>query len=934
MIIPTLKPTDPLYISQWHLAMIGKLGFAGVSSTIGIERVWADHTGASVRVGIWDSGVQATHWDLSANFFSSLLVSVNGQINIGLPLTPGDIHGTAVAGLIAADNNGLGGVGVAFDGSITSVTIFGGADDINLNWDRYLLTLDGLQNFDVTNHSYGAVANFVTLADVQKFHNAAVFGRKGLGTITVKSAGNYDANGNGDGLDASQHSVTVAAIGADGYIASYSTYGAHILVSAPAGSVTTDVTGTGVGYDGLLNGDYTNAFGGTSASAPIVTGVVALILDANPLLGWRDVHAILSLSAIGTGSIYGGPANTEHFGWRWNKANNWNGGGLHYSEDYGYGMVNAYNAVRMAEVWSLFMPQAQTSTNEQTLSTGLINANMALVDGGTLIYNFNVTQNMSLEHVSLDVNFTHANLTQLRIQLVSPSGTSMNLYNGTTGTMSTSDLGLSYAFGLDGLRGEQMAGTWSLRIQDTTLGESGTLNSVELTGFGAAVNVNDVYHYTDEVLTLQAQAGQSTRVNLIDTNGGVDWIDAATLYQDVLLDLNASSNSTLGGIRFLSIAAGTLIENAVTGDGNDRINGNALDNQLVGMQGDDVLYGALGNDTLDGGAGLDWAVFQGLSSAYVITTLNGKTLVTGADGTDWLTGIEYLAFSDKNLLDPTADIATPAPPATGPGTGTVSPPPPPPPSGGQAITGTASADNLIGTAQADVINGLAGNDTLSGGDGNDTLIGGAGNDRFSGGAGIDTISYLGTTAAVTFSLASTVNQNTRGSGTDALLAGHGIENLTGGSAADNMTGDANANQIDGAAGNDTINGGLGADTLTGGLGKDFFVFNSKLGAGNTDTLVNYNVADDTIRLENTGIFTALTKTGTLAATAFTDGTGATTAAHRIIYTASSGALLYDADGTGAVAPVQFATLQGVSGTLTSADFVVIRERFSGCDFCC
>jgi Ca2+-binding RTX toxin-like protein len=443
------------------------------------------------------------------------------------------------------------------------------------------------------------------------------------------------------------------------------------------------------------------------------------------------------------------------------------------------------------------------------------------------------------------------------------------------------------------------------------------------------VNVNDVYHYTDEVLTLLAQAGQSTRMSLIDANGGMDWINAAALYQDLVLDLNAGGSSTLGGVRFITIDAGTAIENAVTGDGNDRINGNSLDNQLVGMQGDDVLYGALGNDTLDGGDGLDSAVFQGLSTAYAITTLNGKTVVTGADGMDWLTGIEYLVFSDKTLPDPNAGTLTPTPPVTGPGTGTggsgsgtVSPPSPPS-STSNAMKGTAAADNLIGTAEADVIEGLAGNDTLSGGDGNDTLIGGAGNDRFSGGAGIDTISYLGTTAAVTFSLASTANQNTRGSGTDALLAGHGIENLTGGSAADNLTGDANANQIDGAAGNDTINGGLGADTLTGGLGKDFFVFNSKLGAGNTDTLVNYNVADDTIRLENTGIFTALTKTGTLAATAFTDGTGATTAAHRIIYTASSGALLYDADGTGAVAPVQFATLQGVTGTLTRADFVVI-----------
>lgn len=926
MAISVLKPTDVLYASQWHLAMIGRLGFAGPNNTLGIERVWADYAGTNVRVGIWDAGVQATHWDLSANFFSSLLVNVNGQLNPGVPATPADIHGTAVAGLIGADNNGLGGVGVAFDSSITGVTIFGGADDINLNWDRYLLTLDALQNFDVTNHSYGAEANFFTYADVQKFHNAAVLGRGGLGTITVKSSGNYDKNGNGDGLDASQHSVTVAAIGADGYIASYSTYGAHILVSAPAGSVTTDITGTGVGYDGLLAGDYTNLFGGTSAAAPIVSGVVALMLDANPLLGWRDVHGILSLSAIGTGSIYGGPANTEHFAWRWNKANNWNGGGLHYSEDYGYGMVNAYNAVRMAEVWNLFTPQAQTSANELSLTTGVINANRAMVDQGTLTYTFAVTQNMSLEHVSLGLNFTHANLTQLRIQLISPSGTSMNIYNGTTGTAATSDLGLSYAFGIDGLRGEQMAGTWSLTIQDTTRGETGRLNTVELTGYGAALSVNDTYHYTDEVLTLQAQAALSARLNLSDSNGGVDWINGAALYQDVVLNLAAGSTSTLGGVQFIRIAAGSLLENAVTGDGNDRLNGNDVGNQLLGMRGDDTLFGGLGNDTLEGGDGLDWAVFRGLSTAYVVSVVNGRTSVSGADGVDWLTGIEYLAFTDKNLLDPTAVAGTPNVPLIGPGPDTVTPPPPPPPpppvGGVNTILGTAAANNLLGTIQNDLIDGLAGNDTLSGGDGNDTLIGGAGNDRFSGGLGTDTVSYAGTTGAVTFSLASTANQNTRGSGTDALLAGHSVENLIGGSGNDTLTGDANANQIDGAAGNDTLNGGLGADTLIGGAGRDFFVFNSQLGASNIDTVANFSVVDDTIRLENTGIFTALTATGNLAAAAFTAAEAASTAAHRIIYKAS-GQLWYDADGTGSIVAVQFATLQGVTGTLGNADFVVI-----------
>ena len=56
--IRTLRPADPLYASQWHFAQIGRLG-AGSANTLGIERVWADHTGAGVKVGVWDDGVQA-----------------------------------------------------------------------------------------------------------------------------------------------------------------------------------------------------------------------------------------------------------------------------------------------------------------------------------------------------------------------------------------------------------------------------------------------------------------------------------------------------------------------------------------------------------------------------------------------------------------------------------------------------------------------------------------------------------------------------------------------------------------------------------------------------------------------------------------------------------------------------------------------------------
>jgi len=116
-------------------------------------------------------------------------------------------------------------------------------------------------------------------------------------------------------------------------------------------------------------------------------------------------------------------------------------------------------------------------------------------------------------------------------------------------------------------------------------------------------------------------------------------------------------------------------------------------------------------------------------------------------------------------------------------------------------------------------------------------------------------------------------------------------------------------------------GGDGNDTLVGGDGLDTFVFALAPSATNVDTLLNFVVADDTIRLGRS-VFSALS-TGPLAAGAFVTGTKALDADDRIIFNSATGALLYDADGSGAGAAVQFATLVGIVGTLSAADFSVV-----------
>jgi hypothetical protein len=86
----------------------------------------------------------------------------------------------------------------------------------------------------------------------------------------------------------------------------------------------------------------------------------------------------------------------------------------------------------------------------------------------------------------------------------------------------------------------------------------------------------------------------------------------------------------------------SLIDNIITGSGNDTIIGNVVDN---------VIRAGAGNDTINGGAGTDSAVFSGLRSAYTLTALNGTSVrVAGPDGTDTLTNVEKLVFDDQTVV--------------------------------------------------------------------------------------------------------------------------------------------------------------------------------------------------------------------------------------------------------------------------------------------
>jgi Ca2+-binding RTX toxin-like protein len=866
------RPTDPLYALQWQYGLIGRLGDLSRGSTAGIERVWADVTGAGVAVALWDSGIASTHWDLQPTVRLDRRVVVAGVLNDGEALGAADRHGTAVAGLIAAASNGRGGVGVAFGAGITAVRVFGGPDDVNTAFGRYLISLESLSAFSVSNHSYGSRPDYRPAPQEALFEQAARLGRQGLGSLQVKAAGNDNIDSNGDRLNASRFTINVAATTASGSITTYSSYGAQLLVAAPAAAVTSDRLGVGVGYDGLDNGDYTNRFSGTSAATPVVTGVIALMLEANPGLGWRDVQSILALSAMGLPGTYSGlPAAAEGFRWQWNGADHWNGGGLHFSEDYGFGIVQVYPAVRLAEAWRWLQPQAATSANELALTMTLTLAR-PIVDLGSSSIRFDVNEAIEVEHVDLQLDLRHGQFTDLRLRLISPAGTALSLYDGSGGAMAAglAATGLSPRFGAAGFRGESSVGTWTLEVQDAVAGVDGWLDGLSFSAQGAAIGVDDVYHYTEEVRTVLATPALAGRRLLTDPDGGNDWIEAASLSESLLLDLRPGASSLLTTTPFLELSPVGLIENGITGDAADRLYGNSGDNWLIGGRGDDVL---------DGGAGVDTAAFRGAQGLYSVLTAAGVTRVSGPDGVDRLINVEWLQFDDALVAvastpppDP-ADLQGPLLLALTPAAGAAELPvdgglellfDEPVLAGAGSLRIVAADGTPLVTIPASTLlevtvvgpqvtvdptitlpygrdfsllidagafvdrlgNPCAGitdpgalrfttvPNPIVGNNGNNTLTGTEANDAIQGLGGVDTASYAAAAAGVGVSLAISGPQDTGSAGRDTLVS---IERLLGSAHGDRLGGDDGPNRLDGGAGDDTIEGGGGNDTLVGGL---------------------------------------------------------------------------------------------------------------------
>ena len=629
---PYPLPTDPLLRLEWYL-------YPG--NGIDAFPVWTDYDGKGVKIAVFDQGIDPRHPDLRDQLLTALGRNAANLSAGGAPELSADNHGTAVAGTIAAELNGFGSVGVAYGASLISIyspLSFSGLATQISNAYTY-----AEKTADILNDSWGYANGFasgMTWAFYDNFREPsfsaagsalatlATSGRNGLGTLVVQAA----ANGHLDGDDTnlhnfqnSQYIITVAATDFYGNAAPYSTPGASVLVCAPGGGgggadpLTNIVTTDRVGAAGFDSSDYTS-LAGTSFAAPIVTGVIALMLQANPGLGYRDVQEILAYSAR-----EGGTSNKD---WTYNGATNWNGGGLHYDpvdQHLGYGLVDARMAVRLAETWSTV---AHTAANRQQV---LISHSPALAIPDNLAAgagdSINVTQSLEVERVEVILKVTHPYVGDLSVILSSPAGTQSYLLSNPQKTLldpsGTDEDNINFSFNTVLSWGESSLGTWSLRIIDHAPGDMGRFDAWTLNLIGKPASADDVYIYTDEFSA--SCVLQPARATLVDT-AGVDTLNAAACTDPVSLDLSAATINSIAG-HSLVLASGTVIENANGGDGDDLLTGNTAANilnggrgndRLDGGPGDDMLIGGPGNDRLTGGAGNDTAVFRGNLAQYTV----------------------------------------------------------------------------------------------------------------------------------------------------------------------------------------------------------------------------------------------------------------------------------------------------------------------------
>lgn len=476
--VSLLSGPDPLVSQQWHLKNTGQ--FLGkVGEDINIEPAWALSQGEGVRIALVDDALEVVHPDLLPNVVPDASFNyrpaVRGSV-FPLPCTAQDSHGTSVAGIIASRAaNAIGTVGIAPKAQLVGYNPL----SLDLSGDVSDALNRGMDRNAIYNNSWGSPdtgeLNQAEPEFAQAIDKGLRLGRQGRGSIFVFPGGNggcYSVTGrsacqadnaNFDGYVNRLGTIAIGAVDQNGRQPWYGESGANLWVSAPAGDAIAGITTT------AIRGAYRSDFVGTSASAPMATGVIALMLSVNPSLTWRDVPIILARSARRNH-----PADP---GWV-----------RGFNHKYGFGVIDAAAAVQLARQWI----SVGDSGNLKQCTVSLPASSLPIDDAGQPLSS---TLNLAgcaisaIEHVSVQVQIEHGYSGDLAIELGSPGGSTSVLSTPRyclNGDRLANDCGEinGWQFGSVRHLDEAANGTWTLSLRDAVPGIAGQLRGWTLTVYG------------------------------------------------------------------------------------------------------------------------------------------------------------------------------------------------------------------------------------------------------------------------------------------------------------------------------------------------------------------------------------------------------------------------------------------------------------------
>ncbi len=544
-------PTDPFYAPggrigeetapeayQWYLNNTGANGGL-VGIDLNYETALDLATGEGVTVAVVDDGLATDHEDLLTNTGGAHLNLNGGELDDPTSFNIDDTHGTAVAGIIAAaiDNEDpdpmimetIGITGVAPDATLSGIRLIAGPVDDSQEAQAFLFDNNAIS---VYNNSWGPSDSTLALElpgslALAALEDGATNGRGGLGSIFVWAAGNggeINDNSNYDGYANSPYTIAVGAVSDTGRQAGFSENGANLVVCglSDGGGQGILTTSFSVEQDNddmdFRVSEYIADFGGTSASAPMVSGVIAMMLEVNPALTERDVQDILIRNST--------LIDPQDGDWVTNAAN------LSFNHKYGAGLVNARSAVLAAsnravdnedefnrplgakaplQRKTIFFNPETTDPNEPT---GIIPD-----DGGTgYLAEFDMTQdsqgnefeNLRVEHVQLVASIITERRSDLEIVLISPNGTQSILQEVDEANDEQSIV--NFAFMTVRNWGEGSAGTWVVQATDRITGNAALFNSATL-----------IIHGTPDPGAVVSQAPLLASNRLITVNQGAEF---------------------------------------------------------------------------------------------------------------------------------------------------------------------------------------------------------------------------------------------------------------------------------------------------------------------------------------------------------------------------------------------------------------------------